>query len=72
MTDEAFSGYVSIAFIVNYQGEADRFRSLSATTEFEMSMMASNVKGQLVQLTKNQDEWKILYLDGEVIDYYQI
>ena len=34
-------------------------------------MMASSVEDQLVRLTKNQDDWKILYVDGEAIDYYQ-
>ena len=69
--DEAFSGYVSIALIVNCQGEEDRIRSFSTTTEFKISMMASSVEDQLVRLTKNQDDWKILYVDDEAIDYYQ-
>ena len=69
--EEVFSGYVSITFIVNCQGKSDRFRSLTTTTEFKRSMMASIVEDQLVQLTKDHDKWEILYSDGEAIDYYQ-
>jgi hypothetical protein len=66
------SGYITIRFIVNCNGEADRFRILSVDHRYSPQFFDRTFTLALLAVVKNFDAWSIGKFEGELVDYYQI
>lgn len=66
-----FSGYITIRFLVNCRGEADRFRVLTVDESFCSSFCDPEFTNAILNLLK-QLSWRPLKFEGVGIDYYQI
>lgn len=65
------SGYVRIRFMVNCQGQADRFRLLTADFDYKPKELDQRITNQLMQITKSLDGWETKYIRETPVDYYQ-
>jgi len=68
--DNEESGLLRIRFTVNCHGESGRFRLLSMNEEYEEFNFSSIITDQLLALTKDYAEWRVLSYDGMESDYY--
>lgn len=66
------SGYLTIRFIVNCEGKADRFRILGVDNSYKPHRFDSTLTGSLLKLIKNYDAWQPGKFEGDSVDYYQI
>lgn len=66
------SGYITIRFIVNCNGKADRFRILSVNLGYSPQVFGRTFTLALLAIVKNFDAWSIGKFEGESVDYYQI
>lgn len=65
------SGLVRIRFVVNCEGETDRFRVLTSSLNYEERTIDENVTNQLLEITKSLKGWKQKKKEGLAMDYYQ-
>lgn len=68
---EGQSGMIRLRFIVNCEGETDRFRLISADENYQPFTFSAKITDQLMAITKSLKGWKPLDLDGQPLDYYQ-
>lgn len=64
------NGLIRIRFIVNCEGQAGRFRILQADTNFKETQFNRKIITQLTTITKEIENWVILYEDQQAVDYY--
>ena len=65
------SGLVSVRFLVNCRGESGRFRVKGMDENYQEKVFTSAITQQLVNITKNELEWKAFKTDKAERDYYQ-
>lgn len=65
------SGLIRIRFIVNCQGETDRFRIISMDEAYEEKKFDGSITNQLLEITRSLKGWKQKELQGKSVDYYQ-
>ncbi len=68
---EGESGWIRIRFVVNCEGQTDRFRLIACDKNYEAKTFNAVITDQLLSLTKSLKGWKMKAMDGEPIDYYQ-
>ena len=64
-------GFIRIRFVVNCKGKAGRFRTLQSDENFQTIKFDKKVVNQILDLTKQIDNWEIVYNKNEPVDYYQ-
>ena len=64
------SGLLRIRFTVNCHGKSGRFRLLSMNENYEEMSFSNDIVNQLLTLTKDYKEWRVLSYDGMESDYY--
>lgn len=64
------SGLLRIRFIVNCKGESGRFRLLSMNENYKEIEFSPSISDQLLRLTKEYKEWRVLSYEGLESDYY--
>ena len=65
------NGWVRIRFVVNCNGESDRFRILTANYDYKPIEIDKNITSQLLSITKSLNGWIPKAINGKKIDYYQ-
>jgi hypothetical protein len=65
------SGFLTIRFIVNCQGETGRYRVQGMDNDYKEKTFNENLTTQLLNLTKQLDDWIVGEYEGKVYDYYQ-
>ncbi|MTI32421.1 hypothetical protein [Xanthovirga aplysinae] len=65
------SGLIRIRFIVNCQGETDRFRILSMDENYNQIKIDQSITHQILNITKSLKGWKPKTFEEETVDYYQ-
>ena len=65
------TGLIRIRFIVNCNGEADRFRLLGMDSNYNEVVFDTNITNQLLNITKKLNGWGVKEIRGESVDYYQ-
>ena len=64
------SGLLRIRFTVNCHGKSGRFRLLSMNENYEEMSFSDGIVDQLLALTKDYKEWRVLSYNGMESDYY--
>ena len=64
------SGFIRIRFVVNCKGKAGRFRVLQADYDYNEISFDEQIIDQLVELTKDIEQWGILESRNCAVDYY--
>ncbi len=70
VTDHTQNGYIRIRFVVNCEGNAGRFRVLQSDYEYNEIQFNKSIVDQLLKITKEIENWEILYINGIPVDYY--
>jgi len=66
------SGLIRIRFVVNCQGETDRFRMMQSDLQYQEKVFDKKITDQLMNITKALDGWDKKELDdGTSVDYWQ-
>jgi len=66
------SGLVRVRFLVNCEGESDRFRLLTSDLKYQPYEMHPSITDQLMTITKSLTGWKQKFdNEGQAVDYYQ-
>ncbi|PRY05333.1 hypothetical protein CLV24_13013 [Pontibacter ummariensis] len=65
------TGYITIRFIVNCEGRLGRFRVQEMGNDFNEKEFSSDLKNQLLNLTKGMSGWMVGEHQGKSYDYYQ-
>ncbi len=65
------TGMIRIRFIVNCEGETDRFRVIGMDEYYQPKTFDSRITSQLVQIAKDLKGWKSFEFNGIQPDYYQ-
>lgn len=65
------SGYIVIRFLVNCQGETDRFRVQEIGLDYQPKKFNKELVNQLLTITKNLKGWNAGEFKGYKVDYYQ-
>ena len=65
------SGWIRVRFIVNCEGHAGRYRIIQSDENYQERPFDKRISGQLLELTKSLDRWKVLSVDSQPVDYYQ-
>lgn len=65
------TGLIRINFIVNCNGETDRFRLISMDEKYNEKVFDKSITEQLLRITKSLKGWKGKQIQGTKIDYYQ-
>lgn len=68
-TGKQESGYITIRFIVNCNGETGRFRVIQMDESYDLKSFNNNLVGQLLEITQSLKGWDVLYEDGRSYDY---
>jgi len=66
------TGVLTLRFIVNCQGETDRFRLYEMDNNYQEIKFSKSVSDQILSIAKSLKGWKSKKLNGTPIDYYQI
>lgn len=64
------NGWIRIRFIVNCNGKAGRFRVLQSDYNYQEKEFNTKVINQLLEITREIDQWQILERAGIPVDYY--
>jgi len=64
------SGFIRIRFIVNCEGQAGRFRVLESDENYQEKEFNTTIVSQLLNLTKEIDQWEVFYRNEKPVDYY--
>jgi hypothetical protein len=70
ISGEDQSGLIRIRFVVNCEGKAGRFRVLQSDYEYQEKDFNEKIVSQLLNITKQINNWEILYKAGKPVDYY--
>lgn len=70
VADNDENGLIRIRFIVNCEGKAGRFRVLQSDYNYQEKEFNNEITSQLLNITKQIDNWKILYNNEKPVDYY--
>lgn len=70
ISDQNQNGLIRIRFIVNCNGKAGRFRVLQSDYEYQEKEFDEEIVSQLLGITKQINNWKILYEEENPVDYY--
>lgn len=65
------NGWVRIRFVVNCNGESDRFRILIANYDYQPIEFDKNIISQLLNITKSLTGRIPKSVNGKKVDYYQ-
>ena len=65
------TGFVTIRFIVNCQGQTGWFRLSQVNEKLEEITLDKRITDQLLKLTKSLNGWQIGQYNNSVYDYYQ-
>ena len=65
------NGYLTVRFIVNCNGETGRFRTSEMDLNYQEIQFDQDLKGQLLELTKELNKWQIGKREDSSFDYYQ-
>ena len=65
------SGWIRIRFIVNCEGETGRFRVIGADMNYQQLDFDMRITNQLMAITKRLQDWRVLSLEQDPLDYYQ-
>lgn len=65
------TGSIRINFVVNCNGETDRFRLIAMDENYNEKQFDSSLTEQLLKITKSLKGWKGKEIQGHTIDYYQ-
>ncbi|MFK7799446.1 MAG: hypothetical protein AB8E82_18490 [Aureispira sp.] len=65
------SGLIRIRFIVNCQGETDRFRILESDLNYQPKIFDKKISQRLLQLSQSLQGWQPKKKEGKAVDYYQ-
>lgn len=65
------SGFLTIRFIVNCNGQTGRFRVLGMDDDYQEKAFSESLTNQLLNLTKQLDGWIVGEHKGKTYDYYQ-
>ncbi|MDO9512542.1 MAG: hypothetical protein Q7J34_12335 [Bacteroidales bacterium] len=65
------TGYITVRFIVNCQGQSGRFRMYEMDNDFKAKKFAEQISRQILRLTRNFKLWKAAEKEGVYYDYYQ-
>jgi hypothetical protein len=68
---ESESGYITIRFIVNCNGETGRFRIEEMDMSYNSKIFDKKITDQLVSLTKKLNGWMRAEYENKIFDYYQ-
>ncbi len=68
-TGKPGSGYITIRFIVNCNGETGRFRVIQMDKNYHLKSFSKKLVSQLLEVTKSLQGWDVLYEDGRSYDY---
>ena len=64
------SGWLRIRFVINCKGNAGRFRLLGIDKKFDEVTFSEEIADQLLKLTKQYKNWRILEYKEMSSDYY--
>ncbi len=70
-TESNTNGYLTIRFIVNCQGETDRFRLDEMNSEYSTIKINESITNELLRLTRELEGWGIGRINDKSYDYYQ-
>lgn len=70
-TDIKQSGLIRVRFIINCNGQSDRFRLIGMDNNYNPLNFDKKISDQLLELTKKLDGWGIKRLENRPINYYQ-
>lgn len=66
------TGFITIRFVINCEGESGRFRIYSVNTDLEEFTFNAEITNKLRIITSGLDSWEIKkFDDGNPMDYYQ-
>ena len=65
------SGYITIRFVVNCEGNTGRFRMQEMDVDYQPKQFATNISSGILELAKNLQGWTIGTYEGIPYDYYQ-
>ena len=68
---ETQSGYLTIRFIVNCQGETGRFRIEEMDLSYQPIHFENSISKQLLEIVKNLNEWIPRQSQDKIYDFYQ-
>ena|SRR5690606_2163315 len=69
-SDKNQNGLIRIRFIVNCEGKAGRFRVLQSDYDYQENKFDEKIVSQLLNITKEIENWEILYREENPVDYY--
>ncbi|MDT0651302.1 hypothetical protein [Autumnicola edwardsiae] len=64
------NGFIRVRFIVNCEGKTGRFRVLQSDYNYQEIEFDERIVTQLVDITKEIENWQILYRSDIPVDYY--
>ena len=64
------NGLIRIRFIVNCEGKAGRFRVLQSDYSYKEKEFNKEIVSQLLSITKQINNWEVLYKQENAVDYY--
>lgn len=64
-------GFIRIRFVVNCNGKAGRFRALQSDAHYQTIEFDKKIVKQLLDITKQIENWEVVYKNNEPVDYYQ-
>ena len=70
ITDKDQNGLIRIRFVVNCEGNADRFRILQSDYNYREIQFDKKIVTQLTNIAIGIENWQILYRDEVPVDYY--
>ena len=65
------SGYITVRFVVNCEGETDRFRVLQIDKSYQPTEFHSELVEDLLSFSKRLTDWLPAEYQGNHYDYYQ-
>lgn len=68
--DNNENGFIRIRFIVNCKGKAGRFRVLQSDYNYQEKEFDEKIVSQLLIITKEIENWKVLKRNEVPVDYY--
>ena len=70
ISDKNENGLIRIRFIVNCEGKAGRFRVLESGYDYQEKEFNKEIVSQLLNITKEIENWEVLYSNEVPVDYY--
>lgn len=70
ISDKSQNGLIRVRFIVNCEGIAGRFRILQSDYGYKEKEFNQDIVSQILTITKQINNWEILYKEENPVDYY--